>query len=48
MARKNESVGMMISLVLCSFIIIGLAVTCYMLVSSNAQKEASITRLESL
>ena len=45
MARKNESVGMMISLVLCSFIIIGLAVTCYMLVSSNAQKDTSITSL---
>ena len=45
MARKNESVGMMISLVLCSFIIIGLAVACYMLVSSNAQKDTSITSL---
>ena len=45
MARKNESVGMMISLVLCSFIIIGLAVACYMLVSSKAQKDTSITSL---
>ena len=45
MAHKNESVGMTISLVLCSFIIIGLAAYCYILVSSNAQKETTITTL---